>query len=263
MGLLTLYLLAGIVLVSWARYNLSAKGFSFLIPLRLLVAIHATYIGMEWIKMGPMTKSHILQGMVLSLALMYLISLRRRDSQGLLVIIYPILVLGLVCSVVVSAENVLREEVSEHVRSIFLHILLALMGYASFFMVTMCSFLYLIQSRLLKVNSNSVWLSRVPSLLELTEIKWRALIFGLFFFSLAIGLGKLSPYLWDVPHQWGPKEVLSVMTWALYLVLFVAKRYFLQRKEMFAYVSLVGCILLILTLVVLNFDVFSMEELGN
>ena len=262
MGLLILYVITGAILVVWEKRNFASKGLSILIPLRFAVLFHAIYLASEWLGMGPLTSPHILQAMALSLGLMYLISLRRRNSQGMLLVIFPLLLVILVGSQMVPEGGVLRDEVALHARSIFLHIMLALLGYASFFMVTLCSFLYILQSRVLKVNSHPLWLSRIPSLLELTEIKWRALTFGLVFFSLAIGLGKLSPYLWDVPHHWGAKEILSVMTWSLYLVLFCAKKYFRQRKEVFAYVSLVGCVLLLLTLLVLNLSPFSMGEIG-
>jgi len=263
LGLLTIYLMAAVASGWMGVRRAGSQGWSFLLPLRFAVMFHTVFLGLAWTEMGPMSMAHIIQAMGLSLGLMYLISIKRGDSQGLLVIIWPLLILLMVGVVVAPDGGILREEVAIHGKSIFLHIFLALMGYASFFMVTLCSFMYLMQSRYLKVNSNLPWLSKVPSLLELTDIKWRALTFGLVFFTLAIGLGKMSPYLWNVPHHWGAKEILSMMTWTLYLVLFVAKSYFRRHKEMFAYVSLLGCALLLLTLWVMKLSPFAMEELGR
>lgn len=263
MGLLILYLLTGAVFALWGNRKLRTHGLSILIPFRFLAMVHGLYLAYEWMGMGPLTKENVLQAMAFSLTVLYLMSLRRGESQGLLWIIWPLLIFFLFGAAIAPEENMLRGEVSGHAQSIFIHILLALLGYASFFLVTLCSFIYLLQSRLLKVNSNSPWLGRFPSLLELTEIIWRALTLGLVFFTLAIGLGKLSPYLWDVPHKWSAKEVLSVMTWTLFLALLLGKKYFRQRKEVLAYVSLAGCILLLLTLFVLNVSPVSLGEVSH
>lgn len=246
-----LYLICGVVYLKDVFHNPQSE--RNLIPalLRAQILIHLLYLLYQWVNMEQIYLSHVIDAMAFSSLFLLWSSLRPNEPAKLLILIWPVAFVLTVLAVLVPDEPLLSEGNLVHAQSIFIHIFLALMGYASFFLVTMTAFLYLQQRFLLQKAISPPWLRFMPSLLQLGKIQQRALWVGIFAFTISIGLGKLSPYLWGVEHKWGSKEILSVVIWTIYTVMAIVRHFFHTRKDWFAYSALVGFILVAATIFVL------------
>lgn len=179
---------------------------------------------------------------------------RKGHSLKLLLLIAPLSILLLLIAGLMENKGLLSVRAMEHTRSVFLHIVLAMGAFSSFLLVSLCACMYLWQRFLLKKHRTAQVLKWMPSLVELTAIQWRILFTGIALFTLAIGLGKLSPYLWGIPHQWGGKELLSVMIWSIYVLLALLRKPLLVHKDWFAYGALLGLLLVMCTFCFLDFS---------
>jgi hypothetical protein len=205
--------------------------------LRLLVIIEGFLILAQIWTMDQVYRHEVFEVMAYSPLLLLWVSVRQGESLKLLTVLWPFS-FGLLC---MSC--------------------LALGGYASFLIVTLCAAIYLWQRYLLKKHTGAPVLRAMPSLIDLNAMQWRALCAGIILLTLAIGLGKLSPYLWDIPHHWGVKETLSVLIWSHYVVLAILKKRWMLNKEHFAYGALVGLLLVLSTFSYLGLG-SSPEEYG-
>jgi ABC-type uncharacterized transport system permease subunit len=147
----------------------------------------------------------------------------------------------------VDHQPLLSLKAMDHVRSVYLHIVLAIGGFSSFLLVSLCASCYLWQRWLLKKHRNALVLNFMPSLIELGTIQWRALFVGIGLLTLGIGLGKLSPHLWGIPHEWGAKEILTVLIWVNYVVLACMRKSLMVHKDRFAHGALIGLVMVILS----------------
>jgi ABC-type uncharacterized transport system permease subunit len=104
---------------------------------------------------------------------------------------------------------------------IYTHIALIFAGYAALLFSFFSSLLYLLQERALKSkNLGATWLGRLPSLAVIDDIGQRSLVLGFPFMTLGMIAGAMlansqfgSSYFRD------PKVVLSLLMWAVYMLL--------------------------------------------
>lgn len=233
-----------------------------LIPLllRFQVLIHALALLTQAFMMTQITRSLVIDSMAFAILFLLWASLRAKEPAKLLIPVFPVaFVLTLLAAILPDAE-LLSEENLAHAKSIYLHIFLALLGYASFFLVTLTALLYLQQRYLLKRALSYSWMRYMPSLLQLGKIQQRALWVGIIAFTVSIGLGKLSPYLWGIEHKWTSKEILSLVIWTIYTIMAIVRHFFHTRKDWFAYSALLGFFLVIFTIFFL--DIFSGHASG-
>jgi cytochrome c-type biogenesis protein CcsB len=97
------------------------------------------------------------------------------------------------------------------------HVTLAFLGNAVFAVAFAVSVVYLVQENLLKSRGRGWIIVRLPSLEQLDRINYSCLAWG---FPL-LTLGMLSGGIWAVNAwgrfwSWEPREVLSLLTWAIY-----------------------------------------------
>jgi ABC-type uncharacterized transport system permease subunit len=103
---------------------------------------------------------------------------------------------------------------------LFAHILLVFVGYAGLFLSFSASLLYLIQERGLKSKKSSGWLGRLPALEVIDEMGYRSLLLGFPCMTLGLIMGTvLAQAAYHRVDFLDPKIFLSVLTWAVYLVL--------------------------------------------
>jgi ABC-type transport system involved in cytochrome c biogenesis permease subunit len=92
-------------------------------------------------------------------------------------------------------------------------------GYAALFLSFGASLLYLVQERRLK-SKNSGLLSRLPALETIDEIGYRALLIGFPFMTLGLVAGTVvAQSTYGHLDFLDPKIALSVLMWAVYLVM--------------------------------------------
>jgi ABC-type uncharacterized transport system permease subunit len=111
---------------------------------------------------------------------------------------------------------------SELLRSswIIVHIALILAGYAALFFAFAASVLYILQERNLKSKKMAGLFARLPALETLDEIGYRSLLLGFPFMTFGLIAGSVVASAAFGPRfLLDPKIVLSMLMWAVYIVL--------------------------------------------
>jgi ABC-type uncharacterized transport system permease subunit len=103
---------------------------------------------------------------------------------------------------------------------VFTHIALILAGYAALFFTFSSSILYLVQERSLKMRSIGGIASRLPALQVIDDIGFRSLLIGFPFMTLGMIAGSvIARESYGPSFLRDPKIVLSIIMWAVYMVL--------------------------------------------
>jgi ABC-type transport system involved in cytochrome c biogenesis permease subunit len=98
--------------------------------------------------------------------------------------------------------------------------LFILAGYAAIVLSFGASLLYLIQERSLKSRRLGGLLSRLPALEVIDEIGLRSLLLGFPFMTIGLIVGMaLAQQTFGVINFFDPKIFLSLLMWAVYMVL--------------------------------------------
>lgn len=100
------------------------------------------------------------------------------------------------------------------------HIALILAGYAALFFSFVSSILYLVQERSLKAKTTGGFLSRLPALEVMDDIGLRSLMLGFPFMTVGLIIGSVIAQSTFGPEYFrDPKILLSLLMWAVYMVL--------------------------------------------
>jgi ABC-type uncharacterized transport system permease subunit len=103
---------------------------------------------------------------------------------------------------------------------LFAHITLVMAGYAALFLSFSASLLYLMQEHNLKSKSSGGLLSRLPALQVLDDLGYRSLLLGFPCMTVGLILGLvMAEATYHRIDYLDPKIFLSLLTWAVYLVL--------------------------------------------
>ncbi len=101
-----------------------------------------------------------------------------------------------------------------------LHVLMIFAGYAALFFSFGASILYLVQERALKSKSASGMFARLPALQVIDDIGYRSLMLGFPFMTLGLIAGSVvAEANYGRVHWLDPKILLSVLMWAVYLLM--------------------------------------------
>ena len=100
------------------------------------------------------------------------------------------------------------------------HITLIFIGYAALFLSFGTSLIYLVQERTLKLKRPNGLLSRLPALEVLDEISFRSLLLGFPCMTLGLAAGiVVAEATYGHFDYADPKILLSLLMWAVYLLL--------------------------------------------
>jgi ABC-type transport system involved in cytochrome c biogenesis permease subunit len=100
------------------------------------------------------------------------------------------------------------------------HILMIFTGYAALFLSFGASILYLMQERALKSKGASGMFSRLPALQVIDDIGYRSLMIGFPFMTLGLVAGSVvAESTYGRVDFFDPKILLSVLMWAVYLLM--------------------------------------------
>ena len=103
---------------------------------------------------------------------------------------------------------------------LFAHIALVFTGYAALFLSFGASLLYLVQERSLKSKKSNGIRSRLPALETIDEIGYRSLLLGFPFMTLGLIAGTVvAQATYGRVNLLDPKILLSVLMWAVYLIM--------------------------------------------
>jgi len=223
----------------WLRVALGCYAFGLLYALVALsrasdllsrVALHAAYMGMVF-HFVSLTESVILSGQltlasvhnaesVLGFLIMVLFMLAylvyKTTSPG--IVVFPLVFL-LTFVAATGQQPFLRMPMGLRKGWLIAHIALIFTGYAALILSFCASLIYLIQERSLKAKKSGV-LSRLPALEVIDEIGFRSLLLGFPFMTLGLIAGiVVAEATFGRVNFLDPKILLSVLMWAVYMVL--------------------------------------------
>jgi ABC-type uncharacterized transport system permease subunit len=148
---------------------------------------------------------------------MIIYAIYQTTSPG--VVVFPI-VFFLTFVAAVDEQPVLLTQFVSHKGWLIAHIILIFTGYAALVLSFGASLLYLIQERSLKSKRPGGILSRLPALDVIDEIGFRSLLLGFPFMTLGLIAGTVvAQSTFGRVDLLDPKILLSLLMWAVYLVL--------------------------------------------
>src|SRR5215472_8574935 len=226
--------------IFWLRVALALYGVGLLYALVALtrtsdlmnrIALHAAYLGMVFhlvsLTEGVVFSGHVTFAMVhnseslLAFLIMsvfmitYLIY--KTTSPG--IIVFPLVFL-LTFMAATRQQPFLFTSASIRTSWLFAHIGLIFIGYAALVLSFCASVLYLIQQHSLKAKRAGGILSRLPALEDIDQIGYRSLLLGFPFMTLGLIAGSVvAESTYGRVDLQDPKILLSLLMWAVYLVM--------------------------------------------
>jgi ABC-type uncharacterized transport system permease subunit len=226
--------------IIWLRVALALYGLGLLYVLVALtrtkellnqLALHAAYLGMVFhfvaiveavresgeLTLGSSSVAASVLGFLIMVLFLIAYMIYRTTSPG--IVVFPLVFLLTFIGATRQEPFVLASS-SARQGWLIAHIALIFAGYAALALSFSASLIYLIQERALKSKRPGGMLARLPALQVTDEIGFRSLLLGFPFMTagLVAGLVIAQARFGHVDFL-DPKIFLSVLTWAVYLVL--------------------------------------------
>jgi len=195
------------------------------------IALHASYLGMVFhlvslveaiheagqFTLASVHNSESLLAFLVMVVFMLVYIVYKTTSHG--IVVFPLVfLLTFVAAtrqhpLVFASAAVMHGWLAAHIIAIFT-------GYAALFVSFAASLLYLLQERALKSKTSSGMFSRLPALQVIDDIGFRSLMLGFPFMTLGLILGSVvAEAAYHRVDVQDPKILLSVLMWAVYLVM--------------------------------------------
>jgi ABC-type uncharacterized transport system permease subunit len=195
------------------------------------VALHAAYLGMVFhfvslaedvraagqITMASVHNAESVLAFLLMVVFMIVYLAYKTTSPG--IIVFPIVFL---LTLVAATGQQPFLQIPPDVRKswVIVHVALILTGYAALIVSFCASVLYLIQERTLKSKKAGGIFTRLPALEVIDEIGYRSLLLGFPFMTLGLIAGTMvAQATFGRVDFLDPKILLSLLMWAVYLVM--------------------------------------------
>jgi len=195
------------------------------------IALHASYLGMVFhfvslveavqelgqVTLASVHNSESLLGFLIMVVFMLVYVVYKTTSHG--IVVFPLVFLLVFIAATGQQPLVFTSDAAKH-GWLAAHIFAIFTGYAALFVSFAASLLYLLQERALKSKVSTGMFSRLPALQVIDEIGYRSLMLGFPFMTLGLIFGSVvaeSAYH-RVDFQ-DPKILLSVLMWAVYLIM--------------------------------------------
>jgi len=135
------------------------------------------------------------------------------------VVVFPV-VFFLTFVAAIDQQPVLLTALVSHEGWLVAHIILIFTGYAALVLSFGASLLYLLQERRLKSKKPTSLISFLPALEVIDQIGYRSLLLGFPFMTLGLLTGSvLAILVYGHVNFFDPKFSLSILTWAVYMVM--------------------------------------------
>ncbi len=159
----------------------------------------------------------------------------KTTSPGIL--IFPLVFL-LTLSAAIGAEAAPFSSPRTRNGWVFVHIALIFAGYAALFFSFVASMLYLLQERNLKSKTASGIFSRLPALETIDDMGYQSLLLGFPFMTFGLIAGAIiAQASFGAMFLRDPKILLSLLMWAVYMVLLYTRWSAGWRGRRAAYLS--------------------------
>ncbi len=224
----------------WLRVALALYGLGLLYVLVALtrtkkilnsLALHAAYLGMIFhfvaiaetvqqsgeVSLASLSLAASILGFLIMVVFLLVYMVYQTTSPG--IVVFPVVFLLTFVGLSAQEPFVLTSS-SARQGWLIAHISLIFAGYAALVLSFSASLIYLIQENMLKAKRPSGLLSRLPALQVTDEIGFRSLLIGFPFMTAGLVAGMIiaQSSFGHVDFR-DPKILLSLLTWAVYLVL--------------------------------------------
>ncbi len=154
--------------------------------------------------------------------------------------VLPIVVAGAVSALILPRELAVLTPAPTGVW-LWTHVSLALVGNVAFVFAFAAALMYLIQERQIKSHNPGTLSFRLPPLELLDDLGYTSLLVGFPLLTLGLITGSIwAQYVWGAFWTWDVKQTWSLITWAIYAFLLVARLSLGLRGRKAAFVSIVG-----------------------
>jgi ABC-type uncharacterized transport system permease subunit len=224
----------------WLRVALGCYGVGLVYALVALtrtsdllsrVALHAAYLGMVLqfvslteavhstgqLSVASVHNSESLLAFLIMAAFLLVYAIYHTTSPG--IIVFPLVFLLTFVAATGQQPFLFTSQVAK-TGWLFAHIALIFTGYAGLILSFGASLLYLVQERTLKAKRPGGMFSRLPALETIDEIGYRSLLLGFPFMTLGLVAGVVvAESTYGLVNYLDPKIYLSVLMWAVYLIM--------------------------------------------
>ncbi len=195
------------------------------------VALHAAYLGMVFhlvslveavqqagqLSLASVHNSESLLGFLIMVVFMLTYLVYKTTTPG--IVVFPLVFL-LTFVGATGEQPLVFTSLAVRKGWLAAHILMIFTGYAALFLSFGSSLLYLVQERALKSKTSSGLFARLPALQVIDDIGYRSLMLGFPFMTLGLIAGSVvAETTYGRVDFLDPKILLSVLMWAVYLVM--------------------------------------------
>jgi len=195
------------------------------------VALHASYLGMVFhfvslaeavaqtgqLASASVHNSESLLAFLIMVGFMLAYLVYKTTTPG--IVVFPLVFLLTFVAASGQQPFVFGSAVVKH-SWLAVHVLMIFTGYAALFLSFGASILYLLQERALKSKNSSGMFSRLPALQVIDDIGYRSLMLGFPFMTLGLIAGSVvAVSTYGRIEYLDPKILLSVLMWAVYLLM--------------------------------------------
>ena len=176
----------------------------------------------------------------LLITIVFLIAYWRYKFESLAVFVFPIV---FIFTFIASLGHPVDPWSNPALRSswLFIHVVLALLGYAALFLTCVAAIMYLIQERELKSKKPRAFYYRLPPLGTLDELSYRTMAVGFVLITLGLITGSIWAFVeWGTRWVVDSKIILAFITWGIYLVMIFTRWTVGWRGRKAAYFAIAG-----------------------
>jgi cytochrome c-type biogenesis protein CcsB len=132
--------------------------------------------------------------------------------------------------------------------TVWLHVILSILGTVGFAVAFAAGIMYLIQDGLLKSKKFNVLYTKLPPLDFLDHLNQQSIVMGFPFLTLGIITGAVSAEFARGSYlNWNPEQTWALVTWVFYFVVLVGRLTVGWRAKRAAYLTIIGFAGVILT----------------
>lgn len=144
-----------------------------------------------------------------------------------------------------------------------IHVFAMLLGYSGFALSFIASILHLILSWEIQRKQLGLFYRRLPSLAYFERISSAAINVGLIFTGIGFILGfYFAAQVWNFNIYTDPKIVMVVVTWLIYFIHYIGRKFGKIRGQRAAVVSVVGFCLILFSFLLISTLIPSAHQFG-
>jgi cytochrome c-type biogenesis protein CcsB len=182
-----------------------------------------------------------------TLVLVFLIVELRHRLHVLGAFILPLASISLLSAAALPAEVPTLEPV---LKTVWLHVILSMLGTVGFAVAFVAGLMYLIQERLLKSKRFNVLYSKLPPLDYLDHLNQQSIVLGFPLLTLGIITGAISAEFAQGSYlNWNPEQLWALVTWVFYFVVLLGRLMVGWRAKRAAYLTIIGFAGVVLTFI--------------